>query len=58
MIQMKKTMKSVATLVQIATEDGLTLPGIFYEAQNSKKAAIYLHGNGSSSVFYKDGFRG
>lgn len=42
------------TIVQIKTEDGLTLPGLFYEAPNSKKAAIFLHGNGSSSVFYSD----
>lgn len=42
------------TIVQIKTEDGLTLPGIFYDASNSKKAAIFLHGNGSSSVFYSD----
>lgn len=41
-------------LVQIKTEDCLTLPGLFYEAPRSKKAAIYLHGNGSSSVFYSD----
>lgn len=41
-------------LVQISTGDGLTLPGILYESANSKKAAIYLHGNGSSSVFYSD----
>jgi|SRR3989344_4351063 len=41
-------------LVQIKTEDGLTLPGYLYESSGSKKAAIYLHGNGSSSVFYKD----
>ncbi|MBI2029940.1 alpha/beta hydrolase [Candidatus Gottesmanbacteria bacterium] len=41
-------------LVQIPTEDGLTLPGLLYESANSKKAAIYLHGNGSSSVFYSD----
>ncbi len=41
-------------LIQIKTEDGLTLPGILYEASKSKKAAIFLHGNGSSSVFYHD----
>ncbi|EKD90768.1 MAG: protein of unknown function DUF1749 [uncultured bacterium] len=43
-----------ALLVQIKTEDGLTLPGYLYESVGSKRAAIYLHGNGSSSVFYKD----
>lgn len=40
------------TLVQIKTGDGLTLPGTLFEAKGSKKAAIHLHGNGSSSVFY------
>lgn len=40
--------------VQVKTEDGLTLPGLFYEAQNSKKVLINLHGNGSSSIFYHD----
>lgn len=39
-------------LVEFDTEDGLTLPGLLYEAKNSKKIAIFLHGNGSSSVFY------
>jgi pimeloyl-ACP methyl ester carboxylesterase len=41
-----------AEFMQLATPDGLWLPGLFFEADNSKKAAIYLHGNGSSSVFY------
>src|SRR3989344_1837444 len=45
-------------IVQIKTEDGLTLPGLFYEARGSKKAAIFLHGNGSSSVFYSDDLKG
>lgn len=45
------------TLVQIKTKDGLTLPGTLYEAPNSKKVAIHLHGNGSSSVFYYDNQR-
>lgn len=44
-------------LVQIKTEDGLILPGLLYEAPRSKKVAIHLHGNGSSSVFYNDGER-
>ncbi len=44
-------------MVQIRTEDGLTLPGLLYEAPHSKKAAIFLHGNGSSSVFYSDDLR-
>lgn len=44
-------------VVQIKTEDGLTLPGLFYKAEGSKKAAIFLHGNGSSSVFYSDDLR-
>jgi len=41
-------------LAQIKTKDGLILPGLLYEALRSKKVAIYLHGNGSSSVFYND----
>lgn len=45
------------TLVQVKTGDGLTLPGYLYEATGSKKAAIFLHGNGSSCVFYKDDLR-
>src|SRR3990172_10352165 len=42
------------SLVRIKTEDGLTLPGLLYESNNSKKVAIQLHGNGSTSVFYFD----
>jgi pimeloyl-ACP methyl ester carboxylesterase len=38
--------------VQFTTTDGLRLPGLLFESAKSKKAAIYLHGNGSSSVFY------
>lgn len=41
-------------LVQIKTEDGLILPGLLYEAPRSRRVAIHLHGNGSSSVFYHD----
>lgn len=40
--------------IQIQTPDGLTLPGLLYAKPNSKNAAIVLHGNGSSSVFYSD----
>ncbi|MFA6909201.1 MAG: DUF1749 domain-containing protein [Patescibacteria group bacterium] len=45
------------TLLQIKTTDELTLPGMIYSAKRSKRAAIFLHGNGSSSVFYKDDMR-
>lgn len=38
--------------IDFETSDGLTLPGLLYEAKGSKKVVIYLHGNGSSSVFY------
>jgi pimeloyl-ACP methyl ester carboxylesterase len=38
--------------IELKTSDGLTLPGLLYEAKRAKKAAIFLHGNGSSSVFY------
>src|SRR6266480_892480 len=41
-------------LVQIKTEDGLTLPGLLYESKKSTKAMINLHGNGSYSVFCHD----
>jgi len=44
-------------LVQIKTEDGLILPGLLYEAPQSRRVAIHLHGNGSSSVFYYRGQR-
>jgi dipeptidyl aminopeptidase/acylaminoacyl peptidase len=38
--------------VEFKTEDNLTLPGLLYEPTRAKAVAIYLHGNGSSSVFY------
>lgn len=40
--------------VDFETSDGLTLPGLLYESRGSKKAVIYLHGNGSSSIFYDE----
>ncbi|HVY67813.1 MAG TPA: alpha/beta fold hydrolase [Patescibacteria group bacterium] len=40
-------------MVELKTADGLTLPGLLFSpARRSKKAVIYLHGNGTSSVFY------
>lgn len=42
------------TFFEFKTSDGLLLPGLFYEAKGSKKVAIHLHGNGSSSVFYNE----
>ena len=39
-------------LIEIKTKDGLVLPGLLYQAPRPRAAAIYLHGNGSSSVFY------
>ncbi len=41
-------------LVEFKTKDGLNLPGLLYEAKKSKKIVVYLHGNGSSSVFYDE----
>lgn len=38
--------------VEFSTKDGLTLPGLLYRGKKAKTAVIYLHGNGSSSVFY------
>ena len=41
--------------VEFETADGLVLPGLLYNASRSKSCAIFLHGNGSSSVFYDEG---
>ena len=38
--------------VEIKTKDELTLPGLLCESKRAKAVAIYLHGNGSSSIFY------
>ncbi len=40
--------------VEFQTKDGLTLPGLLYQGKEDKVAVIYLHGNGSSSVFYDE----
>ena len=41
------------SLESFTTEDGLKLPAILFEPERrSDKAALFLHGNGSSSVFY------
>ncbi|HTK03540.1 MAG TPA: DUF1749 domain-containing protein [Alphaproteobacteria bacterium] len=40
--------------IDFETSDGLTLPGLLYESKNSKKVVIYLHGNGSTSIFYNE----
>ncbi|MEK7550466.1 MAG: hypothetical protein AAB535_01665 [Patescibacteria group bacterium] len=47
-------MLSEPRFIEFATEDGLTLPGLLYEVKGSKKVVIYLHGNGSSSIFYDE----
>lgn len=48
-------MESKLRLVSFETSDHLVLPGLLYEPQKrTKKVVIYLHGNGSSSVFYGD----
>lgn len=40
-------------LIHFLTTDNLRLPGLLYEPDSeTKKVAIYLHGNGTSSVFY------
>jgi pimeloyl-ACP methyl ester carboxylesterase len=42
-----------AKLVEFMTSDNLKLPGMIFEPKKkTKKIAIYLHGNGTSSVFY------
>lgn len=40
--------------VEFETSDGLGLPGLLYHPKDSKSVVIYLHGNGSSSVFYDE----
>lgn len=40
--------------VEFDTVDGLTLPGLLYEAEKSEEVAVFLHGNGSSSMFYDE----
>ncbi|NTU47323.1 DUF1749 domain-containing protein [Candidatus Roizmanbacteria bacterium] len=42
--------------VTISTADGLTLPGLWYSKNGFKKAAIWLHGMGSS-VFYSSKYQ-
>ena len=40
-------------LIHFHTSDNLRLPGILFEPEkNTKKVALYLHGNGTSSIFY------
>ena len=40
-------------LLRFPTTDNLLLPGLLYKPRNkTSRVAIYLHGNGSSSVFY------
>ena len=46
-------MKNKLQLVNFQTTDNLELPGLLYEPEKkSEKAAIFLHGNGSASIFY------
>lgn len=43
------------SLVHFLSTDRLQLPGLLYEPTNkSDRAMIYLHGNGSSSIFYSE----
>jgi pimeloyl-ACP methyl ester carboxylesterase len=39
-------------LVEFKTKDGLELPGVLFGVKKPAAVAIFLHGNGSSSVFY------
>ncbi len=42
------------TLTHFLSSDNLKLPGLLYEPdKKTSTVAIYLHGNGSSSIFYK-----
>src|SRR3989338_8975143 len=46
-------MNSILRLVNFETSDKLSLPGLLYEPEKkTDRVLIYLHGNGSSSVFY------
>lgn len=45
---------STPEFVEFKTKDGLTLPGLLYRAQKARAVAVYLHGNGSSSIFYDE----
>ncbi len=46
--------KILPRFVDFKTKDGLTLPGLLYEPKKkTRSVVIFLHGNGSSSVFYK-----
>ena len=48
-------MKTNLQLVGFETPDHLQLPGLLYEPEKkTDKVAVYLHGNGSSSVFYSN----
>ena len=41
------------SLVEFEATDSVVLPGLLYEPTTpTKKALLYLHGNGSSSIFY------
>lgn len=39
---------------EFPTRDGFMLPGLLYPANHTGAVAIFLHGNGSSSVFYNE----
>jgi pimeloyl-ACP methyl ester carboxylesterase len=41
-----------AELVHFLSSDNLRLPGLLFQASSSRKIALYLHGNGTASVFY------
>lgn len=44
-------------LISFPATDGLNLPGLLYKPQDaSDEVVIYLHGNGSSSIFYSPAF--
>ncbi|KUK79348.1 MAG: protein of unknown function DUF1749 [Microgenomates bacterium 39_7] len=48
---MKQTFST--QLIEFPTSDNLMLPGLLFTPKNlTNKAAIFLHGNGSASVFY------
>jgi pimeloyl-ACP methyl ester carboxylesterase len=53
-MQARKIIFYMLRHVNFKTSDDLKLPGLLYEPdKKTKKVAIYLHGNGGSSIFYK-----
>ena len=48
----KKIFSPKPEFLEFQTSDGLVLPGLLYRSKKGRAVVIYLHGNGSSSIFY------